>query len=116
MKKASMILTLAFGLGILSSSAVQAIHPMQFPGITLYVTNNMILEEEITLQDWMLTPESFSKTAETFIEKDLIVEGWMLERSWDQNDLPLASESEISLEEWMLRAFDKDNRAIALKD
>lgn len=96
MKKATLILTLAFGLGILSSSAVQIIHPIHFPG--------MILENEIALQDWMLTPESFSKTVKIPAEPELKVEAWMLKKSWGQNNLPLASESEISLEEWMLRA------------
>lgn len=116
MKKFSIILTLTFGLAILSSATVHAIQSMNFPGFMLPLNSSTIFEDEITLQNWMISPELFSGSEKTVVETDIQLEAWMLERSWDQSSNPMASEPEIGMEDWMLNAFESDNRVIALED
>ena len=116
MKKTTIILALAFGLGFLLPSTVKAIHPMQFTGIILNANTDFCIEKDIMLEDWMLRIESFTGTAENTSDQEPELKAWMLDASWGENEPRLTSESELRLEEWMLGSFDKEDRTIALED
>jgi hypothetical protein len=72
MKKATMILALAAGVGFMFNPAVMAIHPMQFSGMILNYNTGTRLENEIMLEDWMLQP--FDRDNST-----IAIEDWMLD-------------------------------------
>jgi hypothetical protein len=114
MKKATMILAVAFAAGFLTISTVQAIQPMQIAELMLSINNEIVLEEDIKLQQWMYTPELFSAPS---VETSLELSSWMVNTNeWEKTDNQLTVEPEIALEEWMINTFDMDNRTIALED
>ena len=113
MKKVTMILAVAFAAGFLTISSVQAIQPMQMTGLMLSINKEIVLEEDIKLQEWMYTPESFAVP----FEETLKLSSWMIETSdWEPANNQVTEESGIELEEWMITIFDMDNRTIALED
>ena len=116
MKKVTMILTLAAGLGIMTSQVVQAVQPMHHSGLSNNDNSSIVLEKEIELQDWMLSPSSFSKEKGNENEQILVVQDWMLDADWGQENTRFVSESEIELKDWMLNTFEFSNSAIALED
>jgi hypothetical protein len=116
MKKTTMILALALGMGFVFNSAVKAIHPMQFNGMILNYNTGNRLEEEIRLEDWMLSVDSFYGTERITADSELKVSSWMLEASWGRNGRHMASEPDLKLEDWMLKSFDRNNSTIALED
>jgi hypothetical protein len=61
--------------------------------------SNMLLEENLELEDWMLEPK-WSEEFEFINESELELEQWMLEGEWmeTENDF---TESELQLETWM---------------
>ncbi|HEC43984.1 MAG TPA: hypothetical protein ENI20_14270 [Bacteroides sp.] len=114
MKKATMILAVAFAAGFLTISTVQAIHPMQITELMLSINKEIVIEEEIKLQQWMYTPESFLAPS---IEKSIELSSWMVNTNeWIETEKQFTEDSEIVLEEWMINTFDMDNRTIALED
>jgi len=138
MKKVTMILTLAAGLGFMTSQLAQAVQPMHHSGLNNNDNSSIVLEKEIELQDWMLSPASFFKGNEgeqmlvvqdwmlspaSFSEEKgneneqmLVVQDWMLDADWGQENIRLVSESEIELEDWMLNTSEFSNWTIALED
>ena len=116
MKKVTMIFALAAGLGFIISQTAQAIEPSQNSGLTNNDNAGIVLEKEIELQDWMLSPASFSKEKGIEIEQMLVLQDWMLDADWGQANIRLVSESEIELEDWMLNIFEFNNQTIALED
>jgi len=116
MKKVTMILTLAAGFGFMTSQVVQAVQPMHHSGLNNNDKSSIVLEKEIELQDWMLSPASFSKEKGIEIEQMLVLQDWMLDADWGQANIRLVSESEIELEDWMLNIFEFNNQTIALED
>jgi len=116
MKKVTMILTLAAGLGFMTSQVVQAVQPMYHSGLTNNDNSSIVLEKEIELQDWMLSLASFSEEKGIEREQMLVVQDWMLDADWGQENARLVSESEIELEDWMLSTFEFSNWTIALED
>jgi hypothetical protein len=138
MKKVTMILTLVAGLGIMTSQVIQAVQPMHHSGLNNNDNSVIELEKEIELQDWMLSPASFSKKGNESeqilivqdwmlspasfsekgneIEQELIVQSWMLDADWGQENTRFVSESEIELKDWMLNTIEFSNSDIALED
>ena len=111
MKKATMTLTLAFALIIITNNIVSAMHTSQISELLLGFNTEMVVEEELKLEKWMYTPESFDRIS---TESSLELSEWMIETSsWQDNRL--AVETEIELEDWMLKNFENDN-TIALED
>ena len=136
MKKVTMILTLAAGLGFMTSQVVQAVQPMHHSGLNNNDKSSIVLEKEIELQDWMLSPASFSSeneseqilvvqdwmlspasfSSENESEQMLLEQDWMIDADWGQENARLVSESEIELEDWMFNTNEFSNWAIALED
>jgi len=111
-----MILTLAAGLGFMTSQVVQAVQPMHHSGLNNNDKSSIVLEKEIELQDWMISPASFSKEKGNENEQLLVVQDWMIDADWGQDNARLVSESEIILEDWMFNTNEFSNWTIALED
>jgi len=117
MKKSTMILALAFGLGFLFTSSVQAIHPMNFTGIFLNASRDFQFEKELILEDWMLSVESFTPANEATAEQEIGISSWMLEANWNMDDTRMASEEPgLKVEDWMLDVNNRDDNSIALEN
>jgi hypothetical protein len=111
MKKATMTLAIAFAMIIMTSNLADAMHATQLSELILGFQNEMVIEEELQLEKWMYTPESFDRIS---TESGIELSEWMIETSsWKDNSL--AEETELQLEDWMLKNFENDN-AIALED
>ena len=114
MKKSTLILAVAFAAGFLTTSTIKAIQPTQITGLMLSINKEMVLEEEITLQKWMYTPETFTSPG---IEASLELRSWMIETDgWKNTSDQISEETEIEVEDWMITRFDSDNKTIALED
>ena len=109
MKKATKILALMIGTGLLFSPAVNAINPMQFTGMIMNFNPNERYQESIQLNDWMISLESFTGISESSAESEPVVRSWMLDPSWGTDLKRLASEPELKLEDWMLNAWDRED-------
>ena len=116
MKNATMIFALAAGLGLITSQAVQATEPMQNSELISNDNPGIVLEKEIELQDWMLSPAAFSEDEGNVNEQELVVQPWMVDADWGQKNTGMVSESEIELEDWMFNTFEFGNRTIAFED
>jgi hypothetical protein len=109
MKKITVTLALALGLGILFSNNVQAIDPVQSAEFT-----GLSYEKEIKIQDWMIDVEAFTSTPKANKESSMELQAWMLDAPWG-NDL-VAEEDNIQVEDWMLEKFSVENPTLALED
>ncbi len=122
MKKATLILTLAFGLGFFLNTAVHAINPIQCNDLMIRINSELSFEKEIALQDWMLSMEAFSKRIEHTAEQAIELQPWMYVAVTGPENTPLAAErriemeSEIEVEAWMLGKTERIGRAVALED
>ncbi len=114
MKRTTLIIALAFGMGFLLTNKVNAIHPMQFNPLLASFNAEFNLERDIRLEDWMLSVPSFKGTAGT--ENDIALSPWMFDVSWTENAVSLAAEPELELEGWMLDAPRSNERTVALED
>lgn len=112
MKKATIILSLAFGLGFFLNNSLQAIHPVQFSDLMMRVSSEFTYEQEIALKDWMLSMEAFSNMNNITAESAPELEPWMYEMA-DRNSIE--PESSIRIEAWMLEMPVTDDRAVALE-
>jgi hypothetical protein len=72
------------------------------------------LEQEIRIQDWMLSFNKLPISNESGVEKELRLESWMLDISWSENNEEVIAEADIPLEDWMTASFSKGNEIIAL--
>ena len=93
MKKSNLIIAAVFALGFFTTTTVKAIQPMQITELLLSFNTEMVFEEEVKLENWMIAPASFSNPA---IETELELEDWMI-KTFDAED------TTIALEDWMTR-------------
>jgi hypothetical protein len=109
MKKATVMISLAFGLGFLLSTSIQAIHPVQISDIMVRVSSEITYEKEIALKDWMLSMEAFSNRNMSTAERAPELESWMYDmadrvriEAWMLEMPGTTIDREVALEGWML--------------
>lgn len=110
MKTRNLILTLAFGLGIIASTNVHAIDPMSFSTDKAVSKTEMIVEKDIKVQDWMVEADVLSAKNGVAREKSLDVENWMIDGTWSKKESKKSTEPELKVENWMLKSFDSDQK------
>ena len=106
MKARNLMLTLAFGLGIIASSNVHAIDPISFSTDKAVSKTEMIIEKDIKVQDWMVDADVLSARHGVAREKSLDVETWMIDGSWNKKESAKSLEPELKVEDWMLKPFN----------
>jgi hypothetical protein len=106
MKTKNLILTLAFGLGIIASSNVHAIDPISFSTDKAVSKTEMIVEKDIKVQDWMVESDVLGAKNGVAREKSLDVANWMIDGSWNKKESVISPEPELKVEDWMLKSFD----------
>jgi hypothetical protein len=112
MKTRNLILTLAIGLGVFTSSNVFAIDPISFSTDKAVSKTEMIVEKDIKVQDWMVEAEVFGTSNATSGEKSLNVENWMIEGSWNMKEHANVPEAGLKVEGWMLKSFDSGSENV----
>jgi len=106
MKARNLMLTLAFGLGIIASSNVHAIDPISFSTDKAVSKTEMIVEKDIKVQDWMVDADVLSTRHGVAREKSLSLDNWMIDGSWNKKESTKSLEPELKVEDWMLKPFD----------
>jgi hypothetical protein len=106
MKTKKTLLTLALGLGILTSANVFAIDPMSFSTDKAVSKTEMIVEKDIEVQDWMVKSALFKTMDAVGSEKSLGLEIWMIDGSWNNKESTVTPEAELKVEDWMLKSKD----------
>ena len=106
MKARNLMLTLAFGLGIIASSNVHAIDPISFSTDKAVSKTEMIIEKDIKVQDWMVDADVLSARHGVAREKSLSLDNWMIDGSWNKMESTKSLEPELKVEDWMLKPFD----------
>ena len=106
MKARNLMLTLAFGLGIIASSNVHAIDPISFSTDKAVSKTEMIIEKDIKVQDWMVDADVLSARHGVAREKSLSLDNWMIDGSWSKKESTNNAEAELKVEDWMLKSFD----------
>ena len=105
MKTKNLIVTLAFGLGIIASSNVHAIDPISFSTDKAVSKTEMIVEKDIKVQDWMVEADVLGAKNGVAREKSLDVANWMIDGSWNKKESVISPERELKVEDWMLTSF-----------
>ena len=108
MKTKNLILSLAFGLGIIASSNVHAIDPISFSTDKAVSKTEMIVEKDIKVQDWMVEADVLGAKNGVAREKSLDVNNWMIDGSWNKNESTKSLEPELKVEDWMLESINSD--------
>ena len=106
MKTRNLILTLAIGLGIIATSNVLAIDPIAFSTDKAVSKTEMIVENDIKVQDWMVEAEVFGTREAASREKSLELENWMTDGPWINKEQADVQEAELKVEDWMLKLSD----------
>jgi hypothetical protein len=106
MKTKNLILSLAFGLGVIASSNVHAIDPISFSIDKAVSKTEMIVEKDIKVQDWMVEADVLSAKDGVAKEKSIDVENWMIDGSWSKKESVKTPEPELKVEDWMLKFSD----------
>jgi hypothetical protein len=110
MKTKNLILSLAFGLGIIASSNVHAIDPISFSTDKAVSKTEMIVEKDIKVQDWMVEADVLGAKNVVAREKSLDVNNWMIDGSWNKNESTKSLEPELKVEDWMLESINSDQK------
>ena len=105
MKTRNVISAIAIAIGIFAFANVQAIDPISFSTDKAVSKTEMIVENDIKVQDWMVDADVLSARNGVSSEKNLSLENWMIEGSWNKETVK-TQEPELKVEDWMLKSFD----------
>jgi hypothetical protein len=112
MKTRNLILTLAFGLGIIASSNVHAIDPISFSTDKAVSKTEMIIEKDIKVQNWMVDADVLSARHGVAREKSLKLDNWMIDGSWNKKEPANSEEPELKVENWMLISSESSKEKV----
>jgi hypothetical protein len=102
----------AFVFCIFASSNAFSIDPISFSTDKTVSKKEVIVEQEIKVQDWMVETEVFGSRNAASVEKNLKLENWMIDGSWNKKEVEKTSDPELKVQDWMLKSFNQVEETI----
>lgn len=97
----------AFVVCIFASSNVFSIDPLSFSTDKTVSKKEVIVEQDIKVQDWMVETDVFGSRDAASVEKSLKLENWMIDGSWNKKETEVSREPELKVQDWMLKSFNQ---------